>query len=109
MGDVPVLSEGRFACIAALVSPFGLQLTLIARGNGFNGISSYEFGAKTLQLDPDRNVVVVSTVAKLRNHTLQFDSVSYYHFFPTTGAPLSRMPESKAADAVTPVAVQMLP
>jgi hypothetical protein len=109
VGSVPTLSEGRFARIAALVNPGGFEVTLIAVGNGFNDIDNYEFHAKTAQYDPDRNLYIISTVDLLRDQTLQFDSVSYYHFYPTTGAPLDDMPISRAANALTPVPVQMTP
>jgi hypothetical protein len=98
-GDVAALPEGRFARIAALVSPNGFTLTLIARGNGFNDITSYGFGAKTLQYDPNQNAIIVSVVDPLRNDALQFDSVSFYHFFPSTGTSLDDMPKSLATDA----------
>jgi len=106
-GDVPVLPEGRFARLAVLVSPFGFELTLIARGNGFNNIDAYEFGAKNMQYDPVRNSFIVSVVDPLRNDTLQFDSVSYYHYYPTTGTDLDDMPESLADEATVLVPVQM--
>ena len=109
VGNVPALGEGRFARIAALVNPGGFEVTLTAVGNGFNDIDVYEFPAKTAQYDPDRNLYIVSTVDLLRNQTLQYDSVTYYHFFPTTGAPLDDMPISRAANATTPVPVQMTP
>lgn len=109
VGDVPALPEGRFARIATLVSPTGFQVTLRAIGNGFNTLDTYQFSSKIGQYDPDRDVFAVSTVSKLRNHTLQFSGVTYYHFFPTTGASLDVMPPSKATNAVTPLAVQMTP
>jgi hypothetical protein len=109
VGTVPALGEGRFARIAALVSPLGFQLTLISFGNGFNSIDSYRMPAKTAQYDPDLNAYIVSSVALLRNHTLQYDSVTYWHYYPNTGTPLKSMPISKAIDAITPVPVQMTP
>lgn len=106
-GDVPALPEGRFARIAALVNPGGFQLTLIARGNGFNQISSYAFGARNLQYDPNQNAFIVSVVDKLRNHTLQFDSVTFYHYYPNTAASIDNMPRSLSTDAEVMVPVQM--
>ena len=109
VGNVPVLPQGRFARIAALVSPFGFVVTLVAIGNGFGNIDSYQFPAKTAQYDPDRNSYFVSAVGLLRDQTLQWDSVSYFHFYFMTGTSLDFMPISKAADATTPIAVQMVP
>ena len=109
VGSIPALGEGRFARIAALVSPFGLEVTLTAVGNGFNDIHSYQFPAKIAQYEPDTNTYRVGTVDLLRNQTLQFDSVTYYHYFPTTGAPLDDMPISKAASALSPVSIDMTP
>src|SRR5439155_5870271 len=88
VGNVPTLGEGRFARIAALVNPAGFEVTLTARGNGFNTIDAYEFPSKTAQYDPDRNAYIVSTVDLLRDQTLQYDSVTYYHYYPTFGASL---------------------
>ncbi len=107
VADIPALPEGRFARLAALVSPFGFQLTLTAFGNGFGSIDSYEFGAKTFQYAPEFNALLISPVDKLRNQTLQFDSVSYYHYYPTTGTPLSKMPPSGATDATVLIPLQM--
>ncbi|MGZ7031108.1 MAG: hypothetical protein ACXVIJ_03985 [Thermoanaerobaculia bacterium] len=108
VGDV-TLPEGRFARLAALVSPFGFEVVLTAIGNGFFTTDGYDFGAKKLQYDPQQNAVIVSPVSKLRKQSLQFDSVSYYHFYPTTGTPLDKMQESKAANATQLVTVTMTP
>ncbi len=109
VGTVPLLPQGRFARIATLVSPFGFELVLRATGNGFNSVDFYAFPAKTQQFDPDRNSYIVSAVDLLRNQTLQWDSVSYFHFYPTTGTPLDFMPISKVTDATVLIPVQMAP
>ena len=109
VADVPALPEGRFARMAVLVDTSGFQVTLRAIGNGFNTLDTYQFSSKIGQYDPDRDVFAVSTVGRLRNHTLQFSGVTYYHFFPTTGAPLRLKPPSRANDATAPFAVQMTP
>jgi len=101
------LGEGRFARVAALVNPVGFELTLIASGNGFNDITAYNMPAKMSQVDYDRNAFLVTPVGLLRKQTYQWDSVTYFHYWPTTGTPLKDMKESKAADATTPVAVTM--
>jgi hypothetical protein len=107
-GDV-TLPQGSYARFAALVSPFGAELTLIARGNGFNDIDSYQFPGKVLQYDPDLNSFVVSVVSKLRKQALHFASVTYYHYYPVSGAELETMRESKAGEAMTPVPVTPVP
>ena len=109
VADIGTLPEGRFSRIAALVSPFGFQATLIARGNGFNSIASYPMPSKIFQYDAAANTLFISGVAKLRNHTLQWDSVSHYHYYPSTGTPLRSMPLSRANDATVAVTVQMTP
>ena len=101
--------EGRFARFAALVSPFGATLTVRAFGNGFNSINSYDLGSKVLQYDPARNTIVVAPVNTLRSQSRHFNSVTYWHYWPTTGTPLRNMPVSRAADPVIPVQMQMTP
>jgi hypothetical protein len=109
VGDVDALAPGRFFRLAALVKPTGFTLGLESTGNGFFGTTTYTFPAKTAQTDYSRNSYVVSTVDKLRNHTLQWDSVTYWHYYPVNTLSSDDMPISKAADATTPVAVTMTP
>ncbi len=108
VGDV-TLPEGRFARVAALVSPFGFEVLLTAIGNGIFANDAFQFGAKRFQYDPDSNLVIVSPVAKLRNQALQFDSVSYFHFYPTAVTPLDKMPVSKETNATTLIPVSITP
>ena len=108
VGEIPALPEGRFSRIALLVSPFGAQVTLRALGNGFNLLNSYNFPAKLLQYHPELGGTVISPVDALRNQFFQFASVSYYHFYPTTGTPLELMPESNAPNAEVLVPVTMV-
>ena len=69
----------------------------------------YNMQPKIAQVDYARNVYFVDSVDLLRSQTLQWDSVSYYHYFPTTGASLDLMPISKDPNALTPVSIQMTP
>lgn len=109
VGDVGALPPGRFFRLAALVKPEGFSLALTASGSGFSGTTTYSLPAKSAQTDYAQNAFVVSTVDRLRNHTLQFDSVTYWRYYPVTSASSDTMPASRAADATTPVSVVMTP
>jgi len=111
-GDVvgnATVGEGRFARLAALVSPFGFELTLTKSGNGFGGVTSYNLPAKSAQIDYDRNLFLVSPLSRLRKQTYQWDSVTHYHFWPTTSNSLQKMEASAVTDATKPVQVNMTP
>ncbi|APV48357.1 hypothetical protein BWI17_00840 [Betaproteobacteria bacterium GR16-43] len=99
VGEVPALPEGRFFRIALLVKTTGFQLTLNANGNGFFGPTTYSMPAKTAQVDYAANSYVVSTVRKLRKQAYHNDSVTFWHFYPTSSAAVKDMIESKATEA----------
>ena len=109
VGEVAALPPGRFLRIAALVKPGGFNLRLNATGGGFGGTSTYSFAAKLAQIDTTANAYVVSVVNKLRSQTLHFDSVTYWHYYPTSSAKIETMLPSRDANASTPVAVTMTP
>ncbi len=105
VGDVNV-PEGRFARMAMLVDPGGYHAEIIASGAGSFDDTLYLLPANRAQYDPDRNAYTVSPFGRLRaDQSNHYDSVTYWHYYPTTGTPLNKMPLSKAADATTPVAV----
>jgi hypothetical protein len=68
--------------------------------------------AKTAQIrySSDTSAVaeyVISPVTRLRNHTLQWDSVTFVHFYPVLPVSALTMPPSNAAEAEVPVPVQI--
>ena len=108
-GDVSV-PQGRFARIAMLVEPGGYLAEIIAIGVGSFSDAFYGFPANNAQYDPNRDAYIVSPFDKLRaDQTNHYDSVTYWHYYPTTGTPLERMPISKDGDATTAVATTITP
>jgi hypothetical protein len=109
VADIGALPEGRFARLALLVDQGSFGVDLVATGAGFSGTSHYDFPSKVSQVDFEQGgTFIVSPVGKLRKQTNQWDSVTYYRYYPTATASLDTMPASKAADATTPVAVQLV-
>lgn len=108
-GDVSV-PQGRFARFAMLVEPGGFLAEIIASGVGSFSDAFYGFPANNAQYDPNRNAYIVSPFDKLRaDQTNHYDSVTFWHFYPTTGTPLNKMPASKDGAATTPVATTITP
>lgn len=109
------LPEGRFARLALLVNPPAFNVKLASKGAGFNQVSSYQLPVKTAQVwyssDTDTGVAAydVWPVTRLRNHTLQWDSVTSFRYYPGIGPgfALETMPPSSAAEATVPVPIQI--
>jgi hypothetical protein len=109
VGDATV-PEGRFARIAMLVSTGGFSAEVIAIGVGSFSDDLYAFPSNNAQYDPDSGFYIVTPFDKLRNNQANhFDSVTYWHFFPTTVTPLDQMPVSRASDPTTLVPILITP
>ena len=101
------VGEGRFARVAALVSPLGLEVVLTTSGNIFNGVSTYNMPARVAQIDYDKNAFLVTPVSLQRSQSYQNDSVTFYQYWPVTSNSIKNMPPSQADEATKPLAVNI--
>ena len=106
------LPEGRFARVALLVNPPTFNVQLASNGARFiSQLDSYQLPTKTAQRryssDTSAVVYVVSPVGRLRNHTLQWDHVTYVSGYPDVVTDIETMPPSNAAEAEVPVPIQI--
>jgi hypothetical protein len=105
------LPEGRFARVALLVNPPTFNVRLASNGARFSQLDSYQLPTKTAQRryssDTSAVVYVVSPVGRVRNHTLQWDHVTYVRFYPVLPVSALTMPPSNAAEAEVPVPIQI--
>lgn len=105
------LPEGRFARVALLVNPPTFNVQLVSNVAGFFQVSSYQMPAKTAQRryssDTGAVVSVISPVTRLRNHTLQWNSVTSVRSYPVVIPDPETMPPSIVAEAEVPVPMQI--
>lgn len=109
VGDVDALPAGRFFRLAVLAKPTGFNMDLTATGQDFFLTERHSFPAKQAQVDYSRNAYIVSPVDKLRNQTLQYDSVTFWKYYPVSTLGTDDMPASMHAEAATPVEVTPTP
>jgi hypothetical protein len=105
------LPEGRFSRIALLVGASSFRADVVTRCSGLTTVNAFIFGSKTFQYDPVRDLIIVSVVGKLRSQALHFDSVTYFHFYPTIdpNLDLRTMPPSRDGSATTLIPVTLTP
>jgi len=110
VGDVAV-PQGRFARIAMLVPGDQIYFAeIVAIGVGSFSDQVYGFPPNYNQVDLESGNYFVTAFDKLRaDQTNHLDSVTYWHFYPTTVTPLDRMPISKDPDATTAIATTITP
>lgn len=111
IATIEALPEGRFARLALLLDPPAFNFSLASNGAGFNRVTSYQMSAKTAQIrysnDSGAAVYFVAPVARLRNHSLQWNRVTSVRYYAVVSPDLDTIPPSNAAEAEVPVPIQI--
>ncbi len=105
---IDALPEGRFARLALLVNPGTFNLHHFSSDGVYSRLSSYQMSARAMQVEYEGGAVfIVPIVTRLRNHTLQWLSITSFRGYPTIDARIEMMPPSNAAEAEVPVPLRI--